>query len=84
MVQRSKVLGLICVVLIIVAFGCDSNRVYDTNIEIENNHWSVDDVKTFNFQIVDTTLLYNVFVNVRNNSRNSFICDWFLVLSRPT
>jgi gliding motility-associated lipoprotein GldH len=47
--------------------ACDtSNRVYEQNIDIENNNWRINDAKEFRFQITDTTKTYQVYFNIRN------------------
>ena len=46
--------------------ACDSNRVYEQNIDITNNNWRIGDTKEFRFQITDTTKTYQVYFNIRN------------------
>lgn len=48
--------------------ACDPGRVYEENLEVENASWKIDDVKKFDFQIQDTTSLYNVYLNIRNTN----------------
>ncbi len=44
----------------------DGNRVFEQNIDIENNNWRISDTKEFRFEITDTTKTYQVFFNIRN------------------
>ena len=64
-----------CVVLLLLAVfssGCDSGRVFEENIRIEDNSWSSDDLLTFRPVIPDTTSGYNVYINIRNASHYPF------------
>lgn len=57
-----------CLVLIVVlAIGCDSNRVFENNIDFKDRSWKINDPATFNFQISDTTKKYNVLMDIRNS-----------------
>ena len=46
--------------------ACDSNRVFEQNIDIQNNNWRIGDTKEFRFEITDTTKTYQVYFNIRN------------------
>ncbi|KAA9338509.1 gliding motility lipoprotein GldH [Hymenobacter busanensis] len=48
--------------------ACDPNRVYETNIDLPDYAWSVQNKPSFSFDIQDTTQLYDVYFNVRNAS----------------
>lgn len=65
-----KPLKLFCLVAgIAFAFSsCDSNRIYEENIAVENNIWKSDDIKTFSFDITDTVSALDLFVNVRTTT----------------
>lgn len=52
--------------LILVLFSCDSNKVYEEYIEVENAIWQKENVATFNFEAKDTSLAHNLYVNIRN------------------
>jgi len=47
--------------------SCDKYRVYETNIDFQDNTWFADSVKTFAFYIQDTVAQYNILYNVRNS-----------------
>ncbi|MDX5348068.1 MAG: gliding motility lipoprotein GldH [Hymenobacteraceae bacterium] len=56
-----------CLLLCLLAFtSCDSNRVYEKNIDIPENSWEIENVPAFEFQIQDTTKQYNIYFNIRN------------------
>jgi gliding motility-associated lipoprotein GldH len=51
--------------LSVVLFSCDSQRVYETNKDLDGL-WPQRDTAKFVFAITDTAQVYNVYVNVRN------------------
>jgi len=57
-------------VLILLFFftSCDSNRVFEDNIDIPDYSWDVKNKLSFDVTIEDTTTLYNLYVNVRHAS----------------
>jgi gliding motility-associated lipoprotein GldH len=57
---------LLALVVCVVLFSCDSQRVYETNKDFDNAQWPQRDTAKFTFTITDTVMVYNVFVNVRN------------------
>lgn len=72
--KRSR-LVLILSILSVLAVGtisCDTNRIIDQNVEIENGSWNQEDVKSFKFEILDTIPSYNVQVNLRNTSTYAY------------
>ncbi|WP_034256528.1 gliding motility lipoprotein GldH [Adhaeribacter aquaticus] len=46
--------------------ACDNNRVYEENIDLANNNWRIEDKKSFDFEIKDTSKSYNIYFNIRN------------------
>ena len=60
--------------MIIVAtcfMSCDKTRVFDEYQSIPNK-WNKDSIITFNLQNIDSIQIYNLFINVRNNSDFAF------------
>lgn len=53
-------------------FSCDSSRIYEDYVDFENAFWHIDSVKTFSFQIEDTTHKYNLYATIRNASSYPF------------
>jgi len=53
----------------IVAFSCDSNRVFDENKEIAGSVWNRNNVIFFKIPISDTLSPHNVFINIRQNGQ---------------
>lgn len=47
-------------------FSCDSNKVYEEYMEVENSTWQKEKIASFKFEAKDTTLPHNLYINVRN------------------
>jgi len=57
-----------CLVLVtMVAISCDSNRVYETNVDFKDRAWKIAEPAKFEFQITDTLQKYNLLMDVRNS-----------------
>ncbi len=58
---------------IIVSLGtsclisCDSNRLYEDNVEFADRSWKVIEEPRFEFSVSDTTTRYNLYYNIRNS-----------------
>ena len=53
--------------LMAVLFSCDTDRLYEENINLKERFWLVDDPKVFYFNIEDTSQSYSIYYNVRNS-----------------
>jgi gliding motility-associated lipoprotein GldH len=51
-----------------IATSCQKDRVYEQYLSVNQNIWTDKDAKTFSLEISDTTQLYNLFLEVRNNN----------------
>lgn len=52
--------------------GCDKQRVFEMNRELDNAFWLADSAKSFTFSIGDTTQTYNILCNLRNSAGYPF------------
>jgi len=66
MKQINLVLGVL--LGLILMSSCDSNRYFEQNQKLKNEKWFYQDAKTFSFDMMDTTSLFNFYVNVRNTN----------------
>ncbi len=57
--------------LVILLYSCDSNRVYDEYQSLPGG-WNKDEVITFSLPQLDSVQDYNLFINVRNNNDYAF------------
>ena len=62
--------------------ACDSKRVYEENIDIPSYNWNLDFKPAFNVPIKDTSLLYNIFVNVRHTTYYPNSNLWILITTQ--
>ena len=83
--MKTKLIKQILVVVagIILAIGCDRNRVYESYAGIGDRGWHKDSVLLFQFEIHDTLQAHNLYVNIRNkgNYPNSNIWLFLSVVS---
>lgn len=61
--------NLISLLLVVQLFtGCDSDRLYEKNIEFEDRFWRADDSVEVPFEIQNPDTLYSLFFNIRNSN----------------
>lgn len=70
MKKATFVLPIICFVLIIAS--CGNNYEYEQKYTVENNAWSYQDTLNFNFNIIDTNRIYNLYLEVEHESSYAF------------
>ncbi|MBN2350575.1 MAG: gliding motility lipoprotein GldH [Bacteroidales bacterium] len=58
--------GSLIIILLVFFISCNSNRVFDRNIPISKNTWSQDNILTFQPEVLDTSSIYNIFIQLRN------------------
>lgn len=69
-----------CLLLILITIiSCDSNRLYENNISIENDIWNVNQVVEFEYNNLDTISKANLLVNVRHTSTYPFSNLWLFI-----
>lgn len=61
-------------VLTVAAFlsSCDKTRILEKNEDIKSHSWDYTDLKTFEAEIADTSLTYNIYINMRH----AFTFEW--------
>ena len=57
---------LLLILLITAFISCDSNRVFEENVEIEQGVWNINNPIHFEVQNLDTISEYNFIINVRH------------------
>lgn len=68
--MRSAFSVLFLAVLLISVSSCDKNRVFDEYKSLRG--WNKDSLVTFELENIDSTGIYNLFINIRNNSDYQF------------
>ena len=51
---------------LLIATACDTNRVFENNKDFEKRYWLSGDQPSFDFQIDNTSVGYNLYCNLRN------------------
>lgn len=59
-------------ILLLAFWACDSNRVFEQNIDFTNETWHRDSTLTFSVDISDTIAVYNIYLNNRINTKYEF------------
>jgi len=74
-----------CILIIsLFAVACTSNDVYFQYKSVASKGWNKDSIYSFDIPISDTTVLYNVYVNVRNRGEYPYQNLWlFLSKTAP-
>ena len=59
---------LLIIFLVAVSLStCDSDRVYENNMEFPDRSWKITEEPRFDFNVSDTTARYNLYYNLRNS-----------------
>jgi gliding motility-associated lipoprotein GldH len=53
--------------LAFLLFSCDSDRLFEKNITLENRYWLAKEPIVLDFKIEDSSKPYNIYYNVRNS-----------------
>ena len=53
--------------LILMLVCCDSNRVYEDNVEFKDRTWKITTPAELEFEVSDTAQSYNLYLDVRNS-----------------
>lgn len=57
------------IAILIIAVSCDTNRVYENNVDFPNESWHKDSLVTFEVDITDSLAIYNMYINCRINGQ---------------
>ncbi|AOC94819.1 Gliding motility lipoprotein GldH precursor [Flavobacterium anhuiense] len=76
--MRIKNSGILLLVAILL-FSCDKKRVFDEYKSV-GSAWHKDSIITFDLPVLDSTKIYNAFVNIRDNNNYPFN-NLFLIVS---
>ncbi len=63
--------------LLLLLISCDSSRVYEDYVDMEEAFWHLDSVKNFTFEITDIEREYNLLATFRNSSLYPFYNIYF-------
>ncbi|MFH2142297.1 MAG: gliding motility lipoprotein GldH [Bacteroidota bacterium] len=75
----------IIVLLTLLIYSCDSSRVYEENIPVDNYIWERNNISTFTANINDTKSAHNVYINIRNSGSYEFNNVYlFITIASPS
>lgn len=77
--RMSKLMTVWIFACFIVVLGCDENRIFEQNVEISDKSWSYDQVFPFEAEINDTSLRYNVYINLRHTYQYANSNLWLML-----
>ena len=70
MAITSKIASLIF--LTIILLSCDSGKVFEEYIEVENATWQKENIASFEFETSDTLNPHNLYINIRNTGSYAY------------
>lgn len=59
-------------IISVCLFSCDSKKVFDQYIQVENGVWKRENIAKFSINIEDTTSAHNLYINIRNKGNYPF------------
>lgn len=68
---------------IILLFSCSRNSVFSDYRSLKSAKWHQDSILRFDMTVPDSTKIYNLFLNVRNEGRYPFSNLWLFVKIIP-
>ena len=67
------------IIVTVFLLGCDSAKVFEENIGLENHIWRVENQLKFQAEIIDTISEMNLILNIRHSSHYPFSNLWIFV-----
>jgi gliding motility-associated lipoprotein GldH len=52
----------------VLAISCSTTSIYEANIDIPKESWSIDSSAIFRVDITDTSSVHNIYLNIRNTT----------------
>ncbi len=62
-----------------IIYSCNDNRIFESNQSIENNQWTYDNPIVFDVEIQDTSVRYDVYVNIRHTKEYEYSNLWMKI-----
>lgn len=69
--QKSSTI-LLLFLLVVGLLSCDSNKVFEEYIAVENGVWLKENVASFEFEAQDTITAHNLYINIRNKGNYAY------------
>jgi gliding motility-associated lipoprotein GldH len=81
-IRKISLSGILFVGMILL-FSCNRNIVFSDYRSLKGAKWSQDSILRFDMTVPDSTKIYNLFLDVRNEGRYSFSNLWLFVKIIP-
>jgi len=78
----TKILNLFYIIILLSAFcfvACTNDDVFFQYKKIKSTGWNKDSVLSFDFSINNSSIPYNIYVNIRNTSEYSYQNFWLFI-----
>ena len=69
----------VLIFVFVLMISCDKNRIFERNISIDNNIWSLAQKPHFEHENKDTLSSVNIMINVRHSTKYPFSNLWLFV-----
>lgn len=66
--------------IVLVFSACHHNAIFDQNIPIKNRSWSHDQRQQFTVHVSDSTVNYNIYINLRHSNEYDY-SNLYLLMS---
>lgn len=76
--RKYLTISTIFVTLLLGSMACDHQRMYEQWVDIENFQWHQDSAGVFEFEVLDTTMLYNVNLGLRHLNPYPYQNIWII------
>ena len=67
------------IILVVFLSACDSSKVFEENIKLNNHIWSLENRPKFQVEIIDSVTAMNLFVNIRHSANYPFSNLWVFI-----
>jgi gliding motility-associated lipoprotein GldH len=74
---------LIIIIFIVIIFSCNHKVISEDYQILKNSEWSQDSILVFVINIKDSTQIYNLSLNVRNEGRYPYSNLWLFISMLP-
>jgi gliding motility-associated lipoprotein GldH len=82
-IQMNKSISFFLYFILLFFTACDSNVVFEDNIKLPDNRWTISNVVKLETEITDTIAPHNIYINVRNAGGYQF-SNLFIFLTTQT
>ena len=71
--------SILCTIFLFQNCGDSNKRIFEQNASVPNRSWTYDNMLSFEAEIVDTSLQYNIYLNLRHGNNYLFRNLWVIV-----